>query len=342
MQYPAPLKPGSTIAITAFSSGVPRACHARLDMIISSLKQLGYRVIQGECLREDIQHVSAPKAARAEELMRFFCDDTIDAVIPPWGGEFAMELLPLLDFGKLSAVSPKWVVGFSDVSTLMMALTTRLGWGTVHAANLLQLHANESEPLTANLLGWLGLETGQSFTQHSSVCFELEGESFSDNPNAVLNCKVPTYWKILGESDQVAFRGRLIGGCFDTLTHIIGTEYFDLDQFATTANGDGVILYLENAEMSPTVLKRALLSLKFKGVFNVINGLLIGRNAVIDNAGKAISGLDAVVDVLQDIDIPIVYDVDIGHLPPNLALVNGALANVTVESGKGVVTQSLV
>ncbi|WP_394246761.1 S66 peptidase family protein [Vibrio profundi] len=341
MQYPAPLKPGSTIAITAFSSGVPQACHARLDIIISALKALGFQVIQGECLRQDIQHVSAPKKERAEELMTFLCDDSIDAVIPPWGGEFAMELLPLLDFDKLSSVSPKWVVGFSDVSTIMMALTTRLGWGTAHAANLLQLHPNESEPLTANLLGWLGLEPSQSFTQHSSANFESMGESFADNPHALLNCKIPTCWKILGEDEQVTFSGRLIGGCFDTLTHIIGTEHFDLDRYAASVKEEGVILYLENAEMSPTVLKRALLSLKFKGVFDVINGLLIGRNAVMDNGGKAISGLDASIDVLTDVDIPIVYDVDIGHLPPNLTLVNGALANVTVKSGKGVVTQSL-
>ena len=128
MKYPSPLKKGSKIAVTAFSSGVAVSCHQRLDIVLANLKDLGFEVIEGQCLREDIKHVSASKQLRAQELTEFLCDDTIDAIMPPWGGELAMDILPLLDYEQLKSVKPKWIMGFSDVSTVLAALTTKLGW----------------------------------------------------------------------------------------------------------------------------------------------------------------------------------------------------------------------
>ena len=93
--------------------------------------------------------------------------------------------------------------------------------------------------------------------------------------------------------------------------------------------------------MSPTVLKRALQSLKYKGVFKHCNGLLFGRNAVVDNGGKAISSEQAFLSVAKDLDIPVVYDVDIGHLSPNMTLLNGAFTEVFVSSSTGKIQQTL-
>lgn len=97
MEYPAPLLPGSRIALTAISSGVPEPIHPRLDGVIADLRQRGFDVVEGECLRSNHHHVSASPKARVVEFMRFALDDSIDAIAPPWGGELTMELLPLLD-----------------------------------------------------------------------------------------------------------------------------------------------------------------------------------------------------------------------------------------------------
>ena len=341
MKYPKPLKQGSKIAITAFSSGVATSCHQRLDIVLKNLKDLGFEVIEGQCLREDIKHVSACKQLRAQELMDMLCDDTIDAIMPPWGGEFAMEILPLLDFKRLLSVKPKWIMGFSDVSTVLTTLTTKLNWSTVHATNLMQLHPDEAELLTSSTLAHLKLKDDDNFEQQSSQFYQIKNDSFSQNPNITLNLTEPTQWKILGDKETTQFNGRLIGGCFDTISNIIGTEYFDFDAFHLNYIEDGIILYIENAEMSPTAFMRALLSLKFKGVCNKINGLLIGRNAVTSNKGKEISSFEALSNALDDLDIPVVYDVDISHLPPNLTLFNGAFADVSVSNNVGKIKQTL-
>ena len=53
-------------------------------------------------------------------------DPGIRAVIPPWGGELAVELLPHLDLRAIAS-TPSWLVGFSDISTLLLAITSATG-----------------------------------------------------------------------------------------------------------------------------------------------------------------------------------------------------------------------
>lgn len=68
IRYPTPLIKGSKIAITAFSSGVPEPLHERLNRVIQSLRDSGFEVIEGHCLRDNIKHISASPEQRAQEL----------------------------------------------------------------------------------------------------------------------------------------------------------------------------------------------------------------------------------------------------------------------------------
>ena len=52
--------------------------------------------------------MSGPKHKRTEDFMNFWMRDDIDAIIPPWGGELLIEILPLLDFQKMKEAKPKW------------------------------------------------------------------------------------------------------------------------------------------------------------------------------------------------------------------------------------------
>ncbi|WP_199886093.1 S66 family peptidase [Pseudoalteromonas sp. T1lg23B] len=340
--YPSPLNSGSKIAVTAFSSGVDETCHPRLERVLAHLQDRGFEVIEGECLRENVKHVSASPEQRAQELMTFLCDDSIAAIAPPWGGEFAMDILPLLDFERLKTAKPKWLFGFSDISTVQLALMSKLGWSSAHCSNLMQLHPDETEQLTAQTLTYLmQAQSGYSCVQNASKYYQLTGESFASNPNATLQLTERTTWQTYPSGEQELIQGRLIGGCFDTLQYLIGTPYLDLTEVKQSFAPEGIILYIENAELSPTAFKRALLSLKFKGVFAQINGLLVGRNAVTHSAGKDITSQQALDEVIGNLNIPVIYDMDIGHLSPNLTLFNGAYAHICVRDGCGQITQTL-
>ncbi len=343
MIYPAPLICGSTIALSAFSSGVPMALHPRLDLVIKDFRSRGFIIIQGNCLREDQLHVSASKELRAQELMAFLLDDSISAIVPPWGGELAMEVLELLDYEKISRAKPKWVFGFSDVSTLCVVLSARCGWATAHCANFIDLSISQCDQLTASTLQYLASPAGTSFTQQSSQKHQLEFVDYADDPNSCLNLTEPTAWLSLqGQTCAVKFSGRLIGGCLDTIFHLFGSCYLDIHKLHHRYADKGIILYFENAEMLPCDLIRALLSLRFKGVLSHLNGILIGRSSAeqIDSAG--LSYLQALQSVLGQCEYPVLYNVDIGHKPPNMTLINGAYAEVEWENATGQIEQYLI
>lgn len=342
--YPAPLLPRSRIAVTAPSSGVEASLQRRLDIVIAHLRAQGFEVEEGDCLRDERHSASAPAAARAAELMRLLLRDDIDAVIPPWGGELAIELLDRLDWTALRAARPKWLLGFSDTSTLLLPITLRLGWASAHGPGLMDLAPGQNDPLTRNVMAALRCAAGQQFVQLQSSHWQLKWTDFAEDPDTTFQLTETTRWWPLDGAPEVRFGGRLIGGCIDTLMHTAGTPFGDVRSFiAANAQDGGSVLYLENAEQSPTALVRALHSLRWAGWLEGLNGLLIGRSAAPDSSGPhELRYADALRSTLSDLRCPVLLDVDIGHRPPQMVLINGALAQVQwSEAGGGRVTQLL-
>lgn len=348
--YPAPLTRGSTIAVTAFSSGVTPALEMRLNHSLALLQRKGFNVTEGKILRQANDASVAPACERAAELMRFLLDDSIDAIMPPWGGELAMEVLPLLDFGALKKAKPKWVLGYSDVSTVSACLATTLHWATVHCANLMELAPNQDDTLTADLFTHLQTTAGGHFCQASSSHYQQKSADFAAQPQAKFNLTEPTMWQPVNFSHyKTRFSGRLIGGCLDTLMHLVNTPLLDLAHFARHHNDAGVILYLENVEQTPFALKRALMGLQYRGIFDNLNGILLGRNYATELHQQAFtqhnsqqSQREMLSEAIGEVPYPVLMDVDIGHQPPNLTLINGALAEVDYLNNKASLTQWLV
>ena len=108
--YPPALKPGDTVGVTAPSTGIGLDLEERLQFCIKTVRNFGFNVRLGNCLRgSGIVSASAP--ARATELTQMLADDDIAIIVPPWGGELLINILPLLDFAALGKLKPKWMVG---------------------------------------------------------------------------------------------------------------------------------------------------------------------------------------------------------------------------------------
>ena len=58
-------------------------------------------------------------------------------MVPPWGGELAIDLLDQLDWDALAAAEPTWLVGLERLLDVLLPLTLRLGWATLHGWNLM-------------------------------------------------------------------------------------------------------------------------------------------------------------------------------------------------------------
>lgn len=109
-----------TASVTAPSTGVELAMQPRLDVAIAAVENKEFEVVVGDCM-DGTGVVSAPAVDRAAELQDMLVDPSIQAVVPPWGGQLAVEILPLLDFAAIAAAEPTWLVGWSDISTLLMS-----------------------------------------------------------------------------------------------------------------------------------------------------------------------------------------------------------------------------
>ncbi|HCR3980994.1 TPA: hypothetical protein OOF39_000401 [Kluyvera ascorbata] len=189
----------------------------------------------------------------------------------------------------------------------------------------------------------LECERGGQVTQHASHAYQVEENQWGSHADAGFNLTQRTQWRRLdGGTQSVRFQGRLIGGCLDIIAWLAGSEWGDLPRFQHENTDSGVILYFENVEMGPCELTRALYSLRLKGWFSCVNGILIGRSAGPDTElPTQQSYTDALQSALGDLHIPVIYDVDIGLIPPQMTLVNGAQATVVFEKQGGSITQQL-
>lgn len=342
-RLPPKLVPGDLIAVTAPSSGVPEHLHTRLELAISNLKKKGFRVLEGECLRFQHKNESACKISRAKELMTVLTDPEVKAVMPPWGGDRAIELLELMDFSLIGKTEPKWFVGFSDLSTIHFPLVTLSGWSTLHGPNLMDLGAKELDPTTNAVWDILAADKGDVIVQFSSKAHQTEENQWGSASDAGFNLAHNTEWKILdGVTSSVSFNGHLIGGCLEIISRLAGTPFGNIRLFTDQHIEEGVILYFENVEMAPCEMTRALISLRLQGWFENLKGILVGRSAAPDVSDNTKHNyLDALKAALGDLSIPVLYDVDIGHIPPQISIVNGAKATVTFTEGSGSITQQL-
>lgn len=341
IRFPKPLRPGDLIAVTAPSSGVSGPLLARLDLVLGHLRSLGYRIVEGACLRQQYKDASAPREQRALELMRFLTDPAVAAILPPWGGVLASELLESIDFQALRSTEPKWLLGFSDLSTVQLPLTLVSGWATAHGPNLMELAPTQTDKLAAAALAILATDLQVPVRQVSSRAFQKQYIDFAVQVDAPWNLTEPTVWKRLdGSMEPVDFRGRLIGGCLDTIAWLAGTRFGDIPAFVRQAGECGTILYLENVNMAPPGLVRALLALRRHRWFDSLSGLLIGRSTgPVPESPDSLSYTEALSATLGDLRYPVLYDVDVGHQPPQFTLINGAIGHVQYQAGSGSVTQ---
>lgn len=331
--YPV-LEKRATIGVTASSAGVGPGSVELFGEACNRMKERGFQVICGDTVYKHNKAKSASGKERGTEFNQMMSDDRIDLIIPPWGGELLIEMLEHIDFGK---VQHKWIMGFSDISLLLLVITLRTGVATAHGPSFGDLRGKVTDQTTAMWQTVLSTASGQSVVQRSSLNYHQEVEGAEPSP-FLFHLNTRTQWKTVS-GDAVSLRGRLLGGCIDIIRHIIGTPYGDVRHFQEAfIHQEPVIWYLEYCELNTVDLRRSLVQMKLAGWFENCSGVMFGRsgtNTPIDNYMEE----DAYKELSEELQLPVVYDLDYGHVPPQMTLINGAYAEVNVAGGAGVITQ---
>ncbi len=337
IRYPKAVKENDTIGITAISS------HANLDKVDlaeNNLRKLGFNVIETENVRTKYKLVSSSGSDRAKQFIELWKSEKISHIIAARGGEFSMEMIPYLNEYKeeLLKLPVKWMQGYSDTSLINFHLTTNYNIATVHAQNLGDYAMNDMHKSLVDTLNMVKLSENCEYIQENFDKFA--GIEDTDDLGASYNLVHNSRYKNLDSQENIKFEGRMIGGCIDVIKILIGTPFDNTSNFCKQFE-EGMIWYLENCEMSVTDLYRALWQMKEAGWFNNAKGFLIGRTMSSNSVGD-FSYLDAIKDSIGKLNVPIIYDVDIGHIPPQITCINGAYGEFEYINGKGILKQKYI
>ena len=327
MQYPKFLKANSTIGITAPSQGVGDDIPS-YEKSIQTLTNYGYRIKETKSVRKKGM-VSTSGEKRAKELDELITDKDTDMIMCAAGGDFLIEMLPYINWQHIKD-NPKWIEGYSDPTYLLYVITTKLDIATIYGCNA---GSFDQTKLHQSLKNNLEILSGNIVEQHSFDYYQKEWKSNEDGYN--LTEKV--YWETI--NGNVDIKGRIIGGCLDCLKDLPGTPYDNTKEFIERYKDDGIIWYFDICEPSAEETYRILFRLKEAGWFKYIKGIIVGRVASPKHFYQDFTYQDALKRMFKD--LPIIFNADIGHIPPKMTIINGSMAHVTCKNGKGAIKQKL-
>lgn len=336
MIYPEFIKKGCTIGITAPSDGNKKETDfIRLDSGKEKLKARGYELVETAHVRSSFKGRSTDGKTRAEEFISLIKNPKVQWIISAKGGDFLMEMLPFVNF-RIIGDNPTWIQGYSDNTGITYTVTTNCDMATIYGCNFNDFGmANWHKAISDNL----SLLEGKPVLQTS---FDMYEDGFYDRITGLEEYRrdKKVYWRNITGQREVTLSGRLLGGCLDVLLNLVGTRYDKTVPFLEKYREDGILWYLESFSLSSEALTRGLWQLREAGWFQTARGFVFGRPAFFDEESE-ISYEEAVLSVIGKSGVPIILDADIGHKPPAMTIINGAIGTVTCKDGKGSLTMEL-
>lgn len=286
------------------------------------------------------EYCSKHPEKRAEDLLAAFADPEIDMILCAIGGEDTYRLLPyLFDECQLEkAVTDKVFLGYSD-STFNHLMLYKVGlktfYGQAFLSDVCELD-KEMLPYTRQYFEEL-LKTGTIAKITPSPIWYESREDFS--PQAV-GTGLPAHENRGFELLQggPVFSGEILGGCIDSLYDVFDNGRFEdtvevcgkYSIFPSAEDWKGKILLLESSEetMPPEKYERALNFFKEAGVFSAVNGVLIGKpmNEMYFEEYKSL-----LKKVIDDLELPVVTNLNVGHALPRCIVPFGRRAVVDVN-----------
>jgi muramoyltetrapeptide carboxypeptidase len=299
MRLPRLLPAGGTIAVVAPSSpGDP----ARLAAGVAALESEGYTVRLGAHVGNIYGHHAGSAVDRARDINTAFTDPEVDAILCARGGSGSIRILPYLDYAQVKR-DPKPFIGYSDVTSVLLALHGRAGLPTVFGPMVGIEFSRAARPS--------GLDTLWRLLCHPEPAGVLRAPADLDG------------WRCL--HGGIA-RGPLVGGTLALVAATLGTPHqIDLS---------GAIFFFEDVNESPARVERYLAQLLQAGLLRDVAGFLIG-DAPYDEADRErfLTLEQVYADLLLPLEKPLVYNFPIGHHPDPIPLPLGIQARLDADQG---------
>ena len=345
MKYAKKLRKGDKVAIVSLSSGMlgEAFCSHNIEIGVKRLREYGLETSFMPNSLKGIEYLKANPKARAKDLKDAFMDDSIAGIICAIGGDDTYRLLPYLleDEEFIDAVhkSPKLFTGFSD-TTINHLMFYKLGLSTYYGPNFIcDLAEISDEMLPYSKKAFESYIEGNEYREiTSSEIWYQERTDFSKEAVGTerISHREEHGFELL--QGKECFEGRLLGGCLESLYDILTTTRYEDEKavcekyglFPDIEEWKQKILFIETCEEKPVPeqFEKEIAILKEKGVFDVVSGVLVGKpqdEAYYDEYKNIL------VKVVNNPDLPIVYNVNFGHATPRCTLQYGAMARVDMR-----------
>ncbi|MGY6037437.1 S66 family peptidase [Aeromonas sp. AE23HZ002T15] len=319
---PTGLQPGDTIGFFSPSSAATAWAPHRFERAKAYLTAQGFRLKAGSLTGAQDHWRSGTIAARADELNALIRDPEVRAIMSVIGGSNSNALLPYLDYEALKR-DPKILIGYSDVTALLLGIYARTGLVTFYGPALVASFGELPPLVDETLAGFqrICLAGGAAVPHIVPTPAQWTDERLDwENQSRAKACQ-PNRLISVG-SGKV--RGRLIGGNLNTMAGIWGSPYMPPIEA-------GDILLLEDSLKRAETVERSFAHLKLCGVFDRIGALVLGKHEQFDDQGSGKGPLDILLEVVGEPRFPILAEYDCAHTHPMLTLPLGIQAELDLD-----------
>lgn len=313
---PKVLQKGDTVAIVAPSEPITKG---HIERIIRFFNTHDYKVKTGANILAAIgDYAAGTPAHRAEDINNAFADAEVKAIFTAFGGMVASQTLELIDF-DLIRKNPKIFCGYSDATTLQLAIFAKTGLVTYHGPNAASLPDFKTNGYTlTNFWKILTTKAASGIVEPQSVWQEVRS----------------------GKAEGVLFGGNL--GC---LCKLLGTPY---DPVAALPKiyGEEVryLFFWEEVYEQFSEIMRNLWQLRNAGFFKRVSGMIVGKLTAVKEMDYQFfpPKKDLIRELTEPYNTPILYGVDFGHEVPRTTIPIGVKAGMDTALRKLEVLESEV
>ena len=263
---------------------------------VKALERAGYTVMLDPEITTLRRFTRAEDERRAENFMGMWLDPRVKAVIGGTGGYGAVRMIPFLE-PRIFESNPKAFVGYSDITALHLWLMRCARLRVFHGPTVDDLIPSARDPTMASLLASLTSPRPATRIGRDMARAAKPGRA----------------------------TGRLVGGNLSLVQQSIGTPY-EIDV-------RDAILFLEETRDPMSVVDERLVHLRAAGLLTQVRGIVFGQLSLDRSEEDEFE--DFVLDLVSDLDVPVLMDFPAGHEVPNLTIPLGTEVELLVEDTTG-------
>ncbi|MBE9163666.1 LD-carboxypeptidase [Tychonema sp. LEGE 06208] len=291
---PPRLQVGDTVALinpAAFSY------EKEIQDFFKVLDNLGLKVKLGKHFYDRYGYLAGKDADRAADVNSAFADNSVQAIFTGMGGWGCNRILPLLDYNIIRN-NPKIIMGFSDITALLLAIHAKTNIVTFHGP----LGVSSWSPFTVNYVKKV-LFDGGAVTMQNSQSVQVQ----------VIR--------------RGTARGKLIGGNLSVIAAMVGSTYLP--------EWENSILFVEEVGEEVYRIDRMLTQLKLAGILDKISGFIFGQctKCEAEKPQESLTLDQVLTDLIRPLNIPAWYGSMTGHIRDKFTLPIGKEVEIDANSG---------